>query len=308
MALTPDESADSLVAALSSTQLPVGRVDLIAVPSVGLLEASDHQQVAVAANTVAVALDAISLLDPPDQFVPDLVTDPDDPTALLAWSAELRASLPTPESTAVFSSGLTDLDGDPVPSSLTVAGMIAASDAADYVGAPIGGLGQPMTELSPAWSVPNDVLPQLQQAAVNPFRVVAGYGTILLGNMTLGAHGDPATTPTHSPLGARRVQVQIESMVTQVAAAVASDENGRATWAHVTTMLDAYLEDLWSRGSLIGPSAASAYSIQVLPGPVDPASEDLESSVMAVTVRASTVRPAEYVTITVQQEMSPPAP
>ncbi len=295
--LTRDESAASLAAGLDDVSLPLGSFDLIAVPAIAQLDVAGHQSVAIAADQLATRTDSVVLLDTPDE-----IAATEDPATVVPWAVALDTALPAGDAVMVVSAGLLGQEQQLVPGSLAVAGLVAADDAQHGFGAlGVGGLGQPLTDYEPVWPVTNDQVDALLIGGVNSFRDVVGYGTLLWGNaMMSSSEADPAR---HLPLGPRRVLAQIERTMTLVAQAAVFDDNDQETWDDLTLQLDAYLTGLWQDGALVGSTPSEAYSVSV---GLDTTmtEQDVLNGYMVITVEAAVVEPAEFVPVTITQEMA----
>jgi hypothetical protein len=295
--LTQDESAASLAAGLDAVSIRPGSFDLVAVPAIAQLDVAGHQRVAIAANQLATRSDAVVLLD-----IPDEIAATKDPATVVPWAAGLDAALPASDQVMVISAGLLGQDSQLVPGSLAIAALAAADDAEHGFGASgVGGLTQPLTDYDAVWPVTNEQVDVLAAGAVNSFRDVVGYGSLLWGNLMLSAsEPDPGR---HLYLTPRRVMNQIQLVMALVGQSVVFDDNEPATWDAVTEQLSAYLTDLWAAGALIGPTAEAAFSVSVGLDTTMTA-QDILDGFMIVAVDAAVMHPAEFVTLTSRQEMA----
>jgi phage tail sheath protein FI len=70
----------------------------------------------------------------------------------------------------------------------------------------------------------------------------------------------------------------------------------------VKSGINAFLTNVWKQGGLAGATASDAFSVNVGLGSTMTA-EDILNGVMNVSVTVAIVRPAEFIVITIQQQM-----
>jgi phage tail sheath protein FI len=134
--------------------------------------------------------------------------------------------------------------------------------------------------------------------SINVIRLFAGRGTIVWGARTLdGNSGDWRYVP------ARRTMIYIEQSIKQLCAAYVFSPNTASTWAAVTSQVNSFLTSLWSQGGLAGSTAAAAFSVTVGLGSTMTA-DDMLNGRMNVVVRVALMHPAEFVVITIQQQLA----
>ena len=67
-------------------------------------------------------------------------------------------------------------------------------------------------------------------------------------------------------------------------------------------MISSFLNDVWKQGGLQGASASDAFSVECGLG-VTMTGDDILNGFMKVAIKVAVVHPAEYIVITIQQEM-----
>jgi phage tail sheath protein FI len=67
-------------------------------------------------------------------------------------------------------------------------------------------------------------------------------------------------------------------------------------------MLESFLTRLWNQGALVGAAPAQAFSVAVGIGKTM-TSQDILDGIMRITVKVAVSHPAEFIVITVPQQM-----
>lgn len=136
--------------------------------------------------------------------------------------------------------------------------------------------------------------------SVNAIRVFNGLGLLVWGARTLdGNSNDWRYVPV------RRTATYIEQSVKQALQAFVFEPNTSNTWATVTRMVDDFLTGVWKQGVLQGATASEGFQVSVGLGGTMTA-QDLLDGVMRVTLLLALVRPAEFIVVTIEQQMTPP--
>ena len=74
------------------------------------------------------------------------------------------------------------------------------------------------------------------------------------------------------------------------------------TWVTVKGMMTNFLTDQWKQGALAGAVPEDAFSVDVgLGSTMTPT--DILDGIMRVNIKLAVVRPAEFIVITIQQQM-----
>jgi uncharacterized protein len=133
--------------------------------------------------------------------------------------------------------------------------------------------------------------------AINAIREFVGRGNIVWGARTLDGNSN-----NYRYIQARRTLIYIEQSIKNALNGFVSAANDGNTWVTVTAMVSNFLQDLWSRGGLMGATASDAYDVQCgLGTTMTPA--DVLQGYMIVQVRVQMIRPAEFIELTFKQKM-----
>jgi hypothetical protein len=301
--LTTDESAATLGAALASSTGTPGQFGSVVVPALGRLSGSGYLSVAAAADQLAAKNHAIALLDPADEVVSQAINT-SSAAPLTAMASQLVAALPTPGSAILLFSGLLDDQGNAVSAGALVAGFLVASDIQYGVAHGLGGLDQTTPGLRPVWSIANANLPALSVAGINSFRTVAGYGTVLWGDVLLDGRPPQPGAPAVRYLNVRRILDQIILALPQLTAPYGFQANDAQTWTQVSSVLNSYLYSLWQSGEFPEWPSTDAYQVSVGLGSTMTA-QDIQDGRMNVSVVVAPEFAWEPITITSEQAMTP---
>ena len=134
--------------------------------------------------------------------------------------------------------------------------------------------------------------------SVNAIRFFNGQGILIWGARTLdGNSQDWRYVPV------RRTMTFLEQSVKLVAREYVFQPNTANTWSAVKSMITSFLRSVWAQGGLQGASPADAFQVNVGLGSTMTV-DDLLNGCMRVSVLVATVRPAEFLVITFQQEQA----
>jgi len=134
--------------------------------------------------------------------------------------------------------------------------------------------------------------------SVNAIRFFNGQGILIWGARTLdGNSQDWRYVPV------RRTMTFLEQSVKLAARAYVFEPNTANTWAAVKSMISSFLMNVWKQGGLQGASPADAFQVSVGLGTTMTA-DDLLDGYMRVTVLVATVKPAEFLVISFEQEQA----
>lgn len=133
--------------------------------------------------------------------------------------------------------------------------------------------------------------------SVNAIRSFPGRGTVVWGARTLDGN-----TEDWRYIQVRRTLIYVEQSVQQGLEAFVFSPNEAGTWAEVVSTVSSFLQNLWSQGGLMGASASEAFHVQCGLGTTMTA-QDLLDGFMTVQIQLSLVSPAEFITITLRQEL-----
>lgn len=133
--------------------------------------------------------------------------------------------------------------------------------------------------------------------SINAIRLFPGLGALVWGARTLDGNSDD-----WKYVNVRRTIIMLEQSVKLAARAYVFQPNTASTWLMLETMIEAFLTRLWQQGALAGASAAQAFSVAVgLGKTMTP--DDILEGILRVTVKVAVSHPAEFIVITVQQQM-----
>ncbi len=133
--------------------------------------------------------------------------------------------------------------------------------------------------------------------SVNAIRSVVGEGALVWGARTLDAN-----SVDWRHVNVRRTMIMLDESIRLAAKALIFEPNTASTWTTVKSMITRYLTGVWQRGGLAGAMPEDAFSVQLGLGETMTA-EDVLEGVMRVTVLVAIVRPAEFIGLTLQQQM-----
>lgn len=133
--------------------------------------------------------------------------------------------------------------------------------------------------------------------AVNAIRTFVGHGVLVWGARTLDGNSNDWRY-----INVRRTMIMIEQSIKLACQAYVFEPNVANTWVSVKGMLENFLINLWRQGALVGAKPEDAFNVQVgLGATMTP--QDILDGIMNVTVMVAIVRPAEFIVITIQQQM-----
>jgi phage tail sheath protein FI len=133
--------------------------------------------------------------------------------------------------------------------------------------------------------------------SINAIRYFRGQGVLVWGARTLDGNSQDWRY-----LQVRRTVVYIEQSIRSALQSISFQPNDANTWVAATTMIDAFLTDLWRRGGLQGASAQAAYSVSVGLGATMTA-QDILTGIMRVSIKVAVTHPAEFILIEIEQPM-----
>ncbi|OUM06836.1 phage tail protein [Pseudomonas syringae] len=189
-----------------------------------------------------------------------------------------------------------------LPPSGAIAGVYTVNDNTNGVwGAPanvgiVGAASLPI-RLSDSQQEPLNI-DAVSGKSVNAIRFFNGQGILIWGARTLdGNSQDWRYVPV------RRTMTYLEQSVKLAAREYVFSPNTANTWSAVKSMITSFLMGVWAQGGLQGASPADAFQVNVGLGSTMTA-DDLLNGYMRVSVLVATVKPAEFLVITFQQEQA----
>ncbi|MEL7001726.1 MAG: phage tail sheath C-terminal domain-containing protein [Bacteroidota bacterium] len=137
----------------------------------------------------------------------------------------------------------------------------------------------------------------LNGKAVNAIRSFPGKGVLVWGARTLDGNSQDWRY-----LSVRRTIIMIEQSLKTACEAYVFEPNVVNTWVTVKGMITNFLTDQWKQGALAGAVPEDAFSVDVGLGATMTPTDILDGR-MNITVKLAVVRPAEFIVITIQQQM-----
>jgi hypothetical protein len=143
-----------------------------------------------------------------------------------------------------------------------------------------------------------DLNTPLDGKAVNAIRAFTGRGILVWGARTLdGNSQDWRYVPV------RRTVLYIEESIKNMLQSYALGANTSATWIAVKSIIANFLTQFWQQGGLLGAKPDDAFFVQVGLG-ITMTEQDIRDGFMNVTVGMAVTRPAEFVVVTMTQQMA----
>jgi phage tail sheath protein FI len=137
----------------------------------------------------------------------------------------------------------------------------------------------------------------LDGKAVNAIRSFVGEGVMVWGARTLDSN-----SPDWRYVSVRRTAIYLEQSIKAAAMGFVFAPNTANTWITIKSMIDNFLTDVWKQGGLAGAVPADAFSVDVGLGTTMTAMDVLDG-LMRISVKVAISRPAEFIVITVEQQM-----
>ncbi len=155
--------------------------------------------------------------------------------------------------------------------------------------------------VSPAVNITHDDQEDLNVSldgkSINAIRAFVGEGTLVWGARTLDGN-----SLDWRYINVRRTLIMLEESIKIACRAYIFEPNVANTWVAVKNMISNFLMGIWKRGGLAGASPDDAFCVHVGLGETM-TSEDILEGILRVTVLVAVVRPAEFIEITLQQQM-----
>lgn len=125
--------------------------------------------------------------------------------------------------------------------------------------------------------------------SINAIRAFTGKGNLVWGARTLAGNDNEWRY-----INVRRLFIYMEESIQKATAFAVFEPNTATTWLKVKGMIESFLYGLWQQGALAGPTAESAYYINVGLGKTMTPQDILEGK-MIVEIGVAAVRPAEFI-------------
>jgi len=133
--------------------------------------------------------------------------------------------------------------------------------------------------------------------SINAIRAFPGIGTLVWGGRTLDGNSQDWRY-----INVKRTVIMIEQSIKLAASAYIFEPNDATTWATIKSMIGNFLNKLWKDGALAAATPDQAFDVQVGLGSTMTATDILEGK-MLINVKVAIVRPAEFIVITIVQQM-----
>jgi phage tail sheath protein FI len=133
--------------------------------------------------------------------------------------------------------------------------------------------------------------------SINAIRSFIGEGTLVWGARTLDGN-----SLDWRYINVRRTLIMLEESLRLACKCYVFEPNVANTWVTIKSMVRNFLTGIWKRGGLAGASPDDAFSVAVgLGETMTP--DDILEGVLRVTVLVAVARPAEFIEISLQQQM-----
>ncbi len=143
-----------------------------------------------------------------------------------------------------------------------------------------------------------DLNAPLDGKSVCAIRTFTGLGVLVWGARTLDGNSQDWRY-----INVRRTMIFIEQSIKIALQAYVFEPNDANTWATVKSMIETFLTNFWKEGGLAGAKPDDAFAVQIGLGSTMTA-QDILDGVMLVTVLMAVTRPAEFIVITLEQQMA----
>lgn len=136
--------------------------------------------------------------------------------------------------------------------------------------------------------------------SINAIRAFTGRGNAMVwGARTLDGNGE------YRYISVLRTALMIEEGVAQISAPMVFEPNDANTWAKVKMATENWLNQLWRQGALQGAKPSDAYGVHVGLG-ITMTAADIQNGLMRIHVNAALLRPAEFIVIRHDVQMTTP--
>ncbi|KGO83485.1 phage tail protein [Flavobacterium beibuense F44-8] len=134
--------------------------------------------------------------------------------------------------------------------------------------------------------------------SVNAIRFFNGQGILIWGARTLDGNSNDWRY-----ISVRRTVSYIQQSGKLAMEAYVFEPNTVNTWSAVKSSISNFLTSVWKEGGLQGATAADAFSVQCGLG-TTMTSDDILNGIMNVTIKVAVTHPAEFIVITLSQQMA----
>ncbi len=142
---------------------------------------------------------------------------------------------------------------------------------------------------------------QLNQVAINALRQFPMGEPVAWGARTL--NGADVSASEWRYVAVRRLALFVEESLRRGLRLVVFEPNGEPLWSHIRHKVGAFMEDLFRKGAFQGSSPRDAYFVKCDNDTTT--QNDVNLGVVNTLVGFAPLRPAEFVTVTIQQKVDP---
>ncbi|HAA17603.1 MAG TPA: phage tail protein, partial [Cytophagales bacterium] len=134
--------------------------------------------------------------------------------------------------------------------------------------------------------------------SINAIRFFNGNGILVWGARTLDGNSQDWRY-----INVRRTVTMIEQSLKLALRSYVFDSNDSITWQSVISMAQNFLTNQWQAGALQGATPEDAFSVACGLG-ITMTPQDILDGYLRLTIKLAVVRPAEFIVLTVQQQMA----
>ena len=134
--------------------------------------------------------------------------------------------------------------------------------------------------------------------SINAIRFFNGIGILVWGARTLDGNSQDWRY-----IQVRRTMIFLEQSCKLACHPYVFQPNDKNAWESVKSMISSFLNTIWKEGGLMGATPADAFSVACGLGSTM-TGDDVLNGLMNVVVRVALIRPAEFIVLTFQQQMS----
>lgn len=187
-----------------------------------------------------------------------------------------------------------------IPPSAAMAGIYAVVDSDRGVWkAPANVAVQSV--ISPAVDITHDMQEDLNVPrggkSICAIRTFSGMGNLVWGARTLDGN-----SLDFRYINVRRTLIFVEQSIKNALNSYVFSTNDASTWNSIEMMISNFLDQVWRQGGLVGSKPEEAYSVRVGRGSTM-TSDDIMNGILRVHVGVAASHPAEFILITLQQQM-----
>lgn len=271
-------------------------VNIIAVPDMESMDASDYLTSATATLNYAIQRKAFAILDMPSNIT--------TPSEAVAWATNTPGTFGTGIISAAtywpqiqipspFSTQLLSLGG-----SGTMAGVYAATDVNRGVWKAPAGITAPLAGVQQlAYGMNDQENGQINPLGINALRTFPVYDNIVWGARTLAAPN--VADDDWKYVSVRRLTLYLEQSLIQGLQWVVFEPNDASLWAQIRLSVNAFLHPLYLQGAFVGATPSEAYQVICDESTTTP--EDMDNGIVNILILFAPVKPAEFVVISLQQ-------